>query len=346
MIGDCIFATRMSWRQCRSRAGALQDGFRDSRFFCRVLKVLRMNNRQTSVPSGVAAPEQRGSARADQSGRAHQPIQRLLRHLVLLLSVFPVASLQAETRELEVAPGIVATAVYQPGRADRAAVLVLHGFLQTARFPTVNRLAEGLSDEGHTVLAPTLSLGITRRRQSQPCEAPHLQRLEDDVAEIARWVNWLHSETGQAVVLVGHSSGGHAITRYLHEHPQAPVERVLLISLGYPRGHPVSPEPPQAKSLGIYSLDFCQSYPTTPEAFHSYIGWGPQQILQALQQARMPVYVIFGSMDKRLSPDWFKAVSDSDISIEIVAGADHFFDSTHEFDLLETAIRLMPKNQR
>ncbi len=285
------------------------------------------------------------SARGSGARSWRQLSGRFLAQLLLWLCVSPIGALQAGIQELEVAPGIVATARYLPGKADLAPVLVLHGFLQTARFPTVNRLAEGLAEEGYPVLAPTLSLKITRRRQSQSCEALHLQRLEDDVAEIAHWVEWLHRETGRAVVLVGHSSGGHAITRYLHDHPQAPTQRVLLISLGYPRGRPVSPEPPQQKSLGIYALDFCQSYPTTPEAFRSYIGWGPQKILQALQQATVPVHVIFGTMDNRLSPGWVQSLRDSNIAIELVPGADHFFDSTYEFDLLETVIDLMPGGQ-
>lgn len=304
-----------------------------------------MTNEPDVVHSEMAARYGLRPTQAAREGGVPRRFERLLRHLILAFCVFPIASLYAEVRELEVAPGIVATAHYLPGNSGMAPVLVLHGFLQTARFSTVNRLSEGLAEAGHPVLAPTLSLRITRRRQSQPCEALHLQRLQDDVAEIALWVNWLHRETGRAVVLVGHGFGGHAITRYLHDHPQGPVQRVLLISLGYPQGRPVSPEPPQAKSLGIYALDFCQSYPTTPEAFHSYIGWGPQKILQTLQETEVAVHVIFGTMDKRLSPDWIESLRSSGIPIDMVPGADHFFDSTHEFDLFETVIGLMPGGQ-
>ncbi len=87
--------------------------------------------------------------------------------LWLLAMAMPVAAHAGSARmELDIAPGVTAEADYWPGEADMPAVLILHGFLQTSEFPTVRRLAESLAEEGFSVLTPSLTLGLNRRRQS------------------------------------------------------------------------------------------------------------------------------------------------------------------------------------
>src|SRR3569832_1138568 len=112
--------------------------------------------------------------------------------LCLLMSVFPVAAHAAIVQQ-EMRPGIPANAEYLIGQRSKPAVLMLHGILQTREFPTVATLARGLQDAGYTVLLPTLSLNIPNRMQSLACEAVHNHSMEDDVAEIVRWVGWLMS---------------------------------------------------------------------------------------------------------------------------------------------------------
>ena len=93
------------------------------------------------------------------------PVNPLILGLLVAASAVPVQAGSARI-ELEVVPGITAEADYWPGEADKPAVLILHGFLQTREFPTVRRLAEALADEGYSVLTPSLTLGLNRRRQS------------------------------------------------------------------------------------------------------------------------------------------------------------------------------------
>ena len=108
----------------------------------------------------------------------------------------------AEIAQLEMRPRIYASAEYLAGQRDKPAVLLLHGFLQTREFPTVATLARSLHDAGYAVLSPTLSLGIPNRRQSLACEAVHRHGMEDDIDEIARWVDWLKSRGHRSIVLV------------------------------------------------------------------------------------------------------------------------------------------------
>jgi pimeloyl-ACP methyl ester carboxylesterase len=245
------------------------------------------------------------------------------------------------TVDQEIAPGVTGVAGYTEGASDTSPVLILHGFLQTNEFPTVTRLAESLADSDYTILTPTLSLGITERRQSQSCEALHLQTLDDDVSEIAQWVNWLYHKRQREVTLIGHSAGGHVITRYLHDYPEAPVGQVILISLSYPTGSPLGADSPNPQAIVENELGFCQRYPTTVKAYRSYVEWGPEQMLSEMHRIKGRLSVILGSEDKRIPPSWVDTMRKGGIRITTVEGANHFFDSAHEFDLEEVVENLL-----
>lgn len=64
-------------------------------------------------------------------------------------------------------------------------------FLQMHEFPTIHSLTEGLAGAGYSVLAPTLSLGLSHRKQSMACEAIHSHKMQDGSQEIAAWIAWL-----------------------------------------------------------------------------------------------------------------------------------------------------------
>lgn len=248
-------------------------------------------------------------------------------------------SFAADVVELEVHKGIIGNALYSPGDDDAQPVLILHGFLQTYNFYTVKRLHDSLADAGYTVMSPTLSLGIDRRQQSLGCEAIHLHSMQDDVEELSQWVDWLHKRHGKPVMLLGHSAGGHVMTRYLHDFPQAPVGKGILVSLSYLRGDLIPPD--RAEGMGTHSLGFCQKYPSTGEAVNSYIKWGAEQMLASMKGFRNPVAVILGSSDDRIEPSWRNTLKEGGVRIINIDGANHFFDSAHEFDLLEAVEELL-----
>lgn len=80
----------------------------------------------------------------------------------VLFSLAPIAG-HAGVVDAQLPSGKMASASYQAGNKDQPAVLVLHGFLQTRAFPTVTSIVEAVSTAGYTTLAPTLTLGISRR---------------------------------------------------------------------------------------------------------------------------------------------------------------------------------------
>ena len=240
--------------------------------------------------------------------------------------------------ELEVRDGLTASAKYSQGEPDLTVLMILHGFLQTADFSTVSRLHASLADAGMTVLSPTLSLGIDRRKQSLSCEAIHTHDLSQDVEEIAQWVDWLQARHSKPVVLIGHSAGGLVVSRYLYEHAAENMAQGILISLSHLQGE-VKNE--GAGPLGEYRLGFCQTYTSIPAAYRSYVEWDGEKVIQAIKRHDDRVAVILGSGDERIHARWRNMMAENSIRIVNVQGANHFFDNAHEFDLLEAVERLL-----
>jgi dienelactone hydrolase len=249
--------------------------------------------------------------------------------------------------------GAVGTADYRPGDAGRPAVLVLHGFLQTRNFSTVARIANAMADEGFTVLAPTLTLGISDRSQSLSCEAIHTHTVEQGIGEVRRWVEWLAEQGHGTVVPVGHSSGSMILAGYAQEAPHPSVSRVVLVSatpfganhVDYQREFHAE----QARAaladgrsvIGSYALGYCETFISPPETFLSYYRWGPERLLGAIQESRVPIHVIVGGADERIDGGWVAGLRDASRSVDVIEGANHFFDTAYEFDLHDRLMGLV-----
>ena len=273
----------------------------------------------------------------------------------LLISVFPAAA-HAVIAQQEMRPGIPASADYLLGEPGKPAVLLLHGFLQTRDFPTVATLARGLQDAGYTVLAPTLSLNIPNRAQSLACEAVHRHNMDEDVAEIGRWVGWLKSHGHRSIVLVGHSFGSLQLLAYLSLKPDAAVKAYIGTSLIEAQiGTTARPALiaqlegrvlDKQHTLVNQTLSFCRKYPSTPEGLLSYVRWDQARLLTALKQSPVSVKLIMGGRDDVMEHGWLKALQLVQAPMVIVNGANHFMDGSHEFDLLEHTLKSLDTIQQ
>lgn len=273
----------------------------------------------------------------------------------LLISFFPAAA-HAEIAQQEMRPGISASAEYLAGERSKPAVLLLHGFLQTREFSTVAMLARGLQDEGYSVLSPTLSLNIPNRTQSLACEAVHKHNMEDDVAEIGRWVTWLKSRGHRSIVLVGHSFGSLQLLAYLSAKPDSAVKAYIGASLIEAQigtaNRPALIEQLEnrvhgkQRALVTQTLSFCKKYPSTPEGLLSYARWDQARVLAALRQSPVGVNLIMGEEDNTLERGWLKALQHMQAPMAIVKGASHFMDGAHEFDLLEHTLESLERIQQ
>jgi dienelactone hydrolase len=266
------------------------------------------------------------------------------------------------TIEAKLPSGKLATASYQRGQPDRPAVLLLHGFLQTRNFPTVASAGDALATAGYSVLMPTLSLGISRRNQSLPCEAVHTHSLQEDVAELGYWTRWLADRGHTQIVLVGHSFGSVQILSYLNGKPAPAVAKAILISL---TDVEVKQDANQraklaaslrerathnAGALAEAEFGHCKKYVAPTAALLSYLSITRESILVDLRKPPVPVEVLLGSADDRMGADWAAKLRERGVTVTMIGGANHFFDNQHEFDLQDALLQslkgLPPRNAK
>lgn len=273
-----------------------------------------------------------------------------------LLMIYICQPVFAETVEARLATGTFATADFRAGKPGLPAVLLIHGFMQTREFPTVSRLADGLANAGYTTLSPTLSLGISRRSRSLACEAAHRHTLEQDVAEIAFWVNWLARRKPGSIVIVGHSYGSFQSLIYAADKPAPALRQVIALSLvdAERQSDPRTTMVIDAKKsiargetqLMNYTLGYCKKYIGTPQSFWSYAHWHRADILRLVRQSEVPLEVIMGGEDDRMGADWPRQLGAAGNHVQVIAGANHFFDAEHEFDVLELTISILKSGEK
>lgn len=271
------------------------------------------------------------------------------RSLLLFILIVAPHSLCAATVEIALASKVIITAEYRPGAPTKPAVLLLHGFLQTRDFPTIQRLGQGLAEEGFTVLTPTLSLGIPKRKQSLACEAIHNHSYEGDVAELATWVDWLRQRGHSAIVLVGHSFGSLQALSYAARDTSSELRAVVSLSLvdgeaSTDKARKIAVRDARARlkrgNNQLFSPEFifCKTFPTTPSNFLSYAHWDKQKVLALLHQVETNKFVVVGGKDTRMGKNWPNQLRAQGVSVSVIENANHFFDDQHEFDLLETVL--------
>lgn len=270
--------------------------------------------------------------------------------LILLISL----PLGAETIQEHLPSGRYGVAEYHQAEKSKPAILVLHGFLTTHNFNTVRGIVELLAEDGNTVLAPTMTLGINARQGGLSCDAIHTHTLEQDLEEIAFWINWLSAHGHTHIVLIGHSSGSLELLAYLNKNPNPAVTKLIATSLVYADGFNsdalVEEQVAAAqqkhrqgdRSLQTYTLSYCRNNFLAPAyVYLSYTAWTQARVLAALKQSPVAVAIIMGGNDKRFQNSWVEKLKQSGAKVIIIDGASHFFDSHHEFDLHDTILSLV-----
>lgn len=278
---------------------------------------------------------------------------RLTFYLVALGLVFSTFA-HARTVEVKLPSGLMASAEYQAGEPGKSAAIIVHGFLQTRTFPTVTGVAGTLTEAGHTVLTPTLSLGTPLRNKSLACEAVHTHSLEQDVAEIAFWTEWLADQGYESIILIGHSFGSLQILTYLSQNPHPAVKKAITISLtDVERRQDAAARARLAEDIqkritnadnGLMEVEFghCKKYVSPPQPLLSYMQITRNSILAMLKMARVPIDAIMGGGDDRMGADWSDKLAEQGIQVQVIPDANHFFDNQFEFDLQDAVLQGMP----
>jgi pimeloyl-ACP methyl ester carboxylesterase len=273
----------------------------------------------------------------------------MARWYFLFLAAFAVAAL-ADPVELVLPNKLTARAEFRQGDAGKPVVLLVHGFLQTHEFPTIHRLTEGLASAGYSVLAPTLTLGVTHRKQSLACEAINTHTMTDGAKELSAWLNWLKARKLNSVVLVGHSFGSIGTLAFLITQRDPSVKKLIGISAVEGRMKVDGPARDKLiketralvnahdKRLITQQFSFCQKFRATPESMLSYLEWTPERILREAGHLPIPAAFIMGSRDDRLGPNWIERLQKSKAKVRVIEGANHFMDGDFEFDLLDSVL--------
>lgn len=271
---------------------------------------------------------------------------RLIVYVLCGLAIWSSVA-NSETVKLINSSKKIIEADYLRGTNNGDPVILLHGFLQTNEFSTVSRLANTLNEYGYAVLNPTLSLGLSERKQSLACEAIHTHSLSTDAEELGLWVDWMYEKTNKPVILIGHSAGGPVILKYMQSTNARHIKHSILISLLYYASGPSANETEEhaktareiinqgSNAIATYALSYCETYPTYAKSFLSYYVWNREKVSATVGQFESKISVIIGGDDKRIDSDWQKDLKMKYDNISVIDGANHFFDQAHEFELTD-----------
>jgi pimeloyl-ACP methyl ester carboxylesterase len=272
----------------------------------------------------------------------------------LLLVALYYSGAMADEITIPLSSGNKALADFRPGEPGKPAIFLLHGFLQTYHFSTIQLIAEALADNGYTVLAPTLTLNIDQRRNGLGCEAIQNHTVADGNREIADWLAWLKHQGYPHIIAIGHSSGSMQLLSYLGTQPQALVDYFIATAIGpiddwqHPQEVRQQLSAAQQRlqespnTITNYTLGFCQNnYASPTDAYLSYMEWSQPWVLQHLKESPVPLHLIIGGGDKWLPPDWGSTLQATALPLTLIEDASHNFTGPTEFEFQETIIALL-----
>ncbi len=276
--------------------------------------------------------------------------------IVSLLFLCVSYTVSAQILQHKLPNGLQSSADYRTGDKSKPAVLILHGLLQTRNYLTVQNLFTAVSDEGYSVLAPNLSLGISNRKKSLPCEAIHNHNMSQDIAEIDYWVNWLEQQGHHEIYLLGHSFGSLQLLVYSNSKNNKVVKKLIATSLIHIeksndktliKSYLAKARQQVAnndKQLHKYPISYCTNYTSPAQDYISYAKWTKDNIIEEINKLNIPMTMIFGSKDIRVNQNWITQLRKIKLNLIIIKGANHFFDASHEFDLSDNVLNELSSN--
>ena len=266
---------------------------------------------------------------------------------ILATSLFATPAL-AETIEIE-HNGLTLNAELQLAEESTLAdgVLVLtHGTLAHSGMELIVALQELFVDYGINTLAVNLSYGIDNRTPAMyDCAVPAKHTMQDAVAEISAWQDWLDSQDAGPRWMMGHSRGGNQTAQYTLSDPDRVSAQILLAPAtwdlddtlsGYQKRYNADVTELLAKAEGMdanammdgISILYCEGSGATAASLMSYYGDYPNyDTPTVLAQTETPTLVIAGTLDEVVAdlPEKMASVSRDNIELVEVEDADHFF---------------------
>ena len=246
-------------------------------------------------------------------------------------------------------------------------VLMTHGTLAHGGMEIMQTLQSALQERGISSLSMTLSLGLDNRNGMYDCATPHTHRHTDAVDEIGAWLGWLQGQGVEEVALLGHSRGGNQSARFAAEHPDAPLNAVILIApqtwsetaavQDYDKrfGKALEPQLERARLLDsegrgaemLKPVDFiyCAETSATAAAFLSYYSPDPRMDTPSLiPEIKAPVLVVAGSEDDVVAGlvEAVQPLADGErVNLSVLEGADHFFRDLYAEEIADAVQTLL-----
>lgn len=240
-------------------------------------------------------------------------------------------------------------------------VLLTHGTLAHNKMEMIAAQQTALAERGISTLAPTLSLGLSRRAGMYDCKVPHTHRHADALDEIGLWLNWLKAQGAKTVTLAGHSRGGAQTAWFAATHDDPVVDKVVLIApatwdadktaKGFASAHKADLAGVLAKAKALVAagkgaemmkgvgLLYCPGADASAASFVGYYESNPNfDTPTVLPKIKKPVLVVVGTLDtvvpdiaERVRP----TVDGKKVTLVEVAEADHFFRDLFGEDLAD-----------
>lgn len=238
-------------------------------------------------------------------------------------------------------------------------VLVLtHGTLAHSGMELILALQEMLVENGINTLAINLSYAIDNREQAMyDCGVPSRHTMQDAVAEISAWQDWLDSQSAGPRWMMGHSRGGNQTAQYTLSDPERVTAQILLAPAtwdlnetlsGYQKRYnqDVTQLLTQAQGMDAnallegVSVLYCEGSGATAASLMSYYGDYPNyDTPTVLAQTQTPTLVIAGSLDDVVKdlPEKMANVTQENIELVVIEDADHFFRDLFTDEVVEHA---------
>jgi len=258
------------------------------------------------------------------------------------------------------------------------AVILLHGTLAHNRMEIIKTIATLLSEDyGYPVLTPNLSLNDKDRMGESvqtstkgyatltACDIDHTHRYEDAVTELGVWVEYLKQEGFEKILVTGHSRGGRQVSAFLADNQSDPsIIGGVLIASGLSRNErnienykkdtgldltkllAQFSEFPQDQYIDVPKFIYCDNPRVTAGAFVSEYAANPLHSApyNVEKIKELPILVIGGSEDTvvpDIEADFESLSSQSNLSVEVIDGADHFFRDLYADDVATMVVDLI-----
>lgn len=278
-------------------------------------------------------------------------LQRIL-CIGLFFSLF-AATANAEEVRLALDKNIAANANYIQAEDGKPTIILLHPFLQTYHFNVISSITDLLAEEGYGVLAPTLSLGISDRKQSMACEAIHTQTMEDYLPEIDAWIKWLQDRKVTRLIAAGHSTGATTMMMYAEKHPHVFKKLILISPLHYDLEGGVGIDENQLlealaeeqkntpQELKPYRLSYCAELTTTRDVYLKFTHWNETNLSAMFPRVAYFSHMVYGLGDDSINPSWRKKIESSNMKLYPIESANHFYAGQSELDLHDTLLEIL-----